>query len=613
MKRQGDKVIHGVQIMSADHRIQILSFFAAIYFLFSPFHLFTLSTCPLVTAHADFDPAIDSPMYRNPDVPMPPVVAVYPDGLKELWLRALERPEADLRYKAADAIAQAHKSGMKGLDTTKAPLLALLDRPDQQPGDRLAIARTLIVLDARESAPRLFRLAQEGNSDLREVIEPALARWDYQPARDVWLQRLGETVTPRRDLILAIRGLAAVREERAVDRLREMVLAEQAPGPIRLESARALASLRSEGLQKDAERLAADASRGLVSRLAAASLLRRHSSREAVPPLQRLTRDSEPAVAAIAVARLLEIDPQLLEPDAEHLLASPDAQLRAFAVDALGRRPCVKHIHLLGGRLDDEHIDVRAKARQYLQKLAGQKQWRDAVLAEATRMLQTQQWRGLEQATILLTQLDHKPAVERFLELLPFDRLEVSITAAWGLRKLDVPETLPRVLSFVDAQVRSLLDKKGAQVKELNDHALSQLNQFLGQRKYRPADAVLRGFIPRGRSGPEMRASAIWALGLIHEGKTVDDLATALEARLNDTGSIPPEWRQVRWASAITLGRMKATKTMPSLRNYFAGEWTREPVENACGWAIAQITGEALPPVKPIRRMQRNWFLSPQP
>src|SRR5581483_10356262 len=97
--------------------------------------------------------------------------------------------------------------------------------------------------------------------------------------------------------------------EKAVDRLREMTLSDRVPGPIRLESARALASLRSEGLEKDAEGLAADASpRGLVPRLAAASLLRRHSSPQAIQLLQRLMHDPEPAVAAIAGARLLEID-----------------------------------------------------------------------------------------------------------------------------------------------------------------------------------------------------------------------------------------------------------------------------------------------------------------
>jgi HEAT repeat protein len=573
-------------------------------------------------ARADFDPVIDSPMYHIPDIPMPPEVPVFPDGLKELWLRALERPEADMKYKAAEAIARAHQMGMKGLETTVAPLLAALDSPDQHPTVRLALARTLIVLEARESASSLFRQAQAGSSDLRELVEPVLARWDYQPVRAVWLERLREPATRQRDLVLATQGLAMVREERAVDRLREMVLADRVAGLLRLESARALGSLRSKGLEQDAERLASDASPGgLVQRLAAASLLRRHRSPQAIQLLQRLTRDPEPAVAAVAVARLLEIDPQLVVPSIAHLLASPDANLRSLAVDALGRQPSAEHLHLLGDRLDDEHIGVRVKARQHLQKLAGDKKWHDTVIAEGTRMLRTQQWRSLEQATILLTQLDHKPAVERFLELLSFDRPEVSISAAWGLRKLDVPETLPGVLRFIHSQVQRLsgkwsagLDQRTAALQfETAEHALSQLNQFLGQRKYRPADAALRWFIPRGKAGVQARAAAIWALGLIHEGETIDDLAALVEGRLKDVGSIPPESKEVRLMSAIALGRMKAKQSLPSLRRFTAhDQLSRKVVENACAWAITQITGEAMLPNRPIHRMQRSWFLTPQ-
>ncbi len=579
-----------------------------------------VSSCSL--ARADFDPVIDSPMYHIPDLPKPPEVYVFPDGLRELWLRALERPEVDMRYKAADAIARAHQMGMKGLETTVAPLHAALDRPDQHPTVRSALARALIVLEARESAPSLFREAQAGNSELRERIEPILARWDYQPVRAVWLERLREPATRQRDLVLAIQGLATAREEKAVDRLREMTLSDRVPGPIRLESARAVASLRSEGLEKDAEGLATDASpRGLVPRLAAASLLRRHSSPQAVQLLQRFMRDPEPTVAAIAGARLLEIDPQLVIAAVAHLLASPDANVRSLAVDALGRRPTAQHIQLLGDRLDDEHLGVRAKARRYLEKLAGDKSWQDSVIVQGKRMIQTRQWRGLEQATILLTHLDHKATVDRFLELLSFDRPEVSISAAWGLRKLDVPETLPRVLSFVDLQVQRLSSQAGGQPgRQANalipphiDYALSQLNQFLGQRKYRPADPLLRWFVPKRRGGVEARAAAIWALGLIHEGEAIDDLATPLEGRLNDVSSMPPEQREVRLMSAFTLGRMRAKKSLPSLRKYApSDQLSRDAIDNACAWAVSQITGESLPPCKPYPKMQRNWFLTPQ-
>ncbi len=467
-----------------------------------------------------FDEVIDSPMYRQPQLPFPAVEFHFPKGAKALWLRALERPEVDLRCKAAHAIALAHRDGIKGFETTIDPLVAVIDQPDQHPTVRLAIAEALITLDARKTAANLLRHAQAGDSDLRELVEPALARWDYRPARQVWLERLREPATRQRNLVLAIRALAAVREEQAADRLREIVLTERTPGPIRLEAARALASLRSSGLEKDAERLAADTSpHGLVPRLAAASLLRQHRGADVVQLLQRFLRDPEPVVAAVAGGRLLEVDPKLVVPAIDRLLASPDANLRALAVEVLRRLPTEKHVRLLGGRLDDVNLDLRRKARRHLRELADDKTWHEQIIAEATAMLKTDQWRGLEQATILLTLLDYKPAAGRLVELLKFNRPEVTLTAAWGLRKLAVRERLPAVVGFVEWYVKSVSTSKGPIPEQqmfshgIGDHVLSQLNQFLGQQKYRPADAVLRKFIPKRLSGVlglESRAAAIW-------------------------------------------------------------------------------------------------------
>ena len=386
----------------------------------------------LSRVRGEFDPVIDSPMYKDPELPVPPVVFFLPKQTTSLWIRILECPEADLRCNAADAIAEAQKRGLNGLERTITPLVEAMDRPDQPPVVRLAAARALIALDARESASVLCRQAEAGDGDLRGLVEPALARWDYQPAREVWLQRLHKPETGARDLIVAIQCLAAVGESQAADGLRDMALTDGTAGPIRVEAARALGSLRANGLEKDAERLAADASRrGLVGRLAAASMLRRHRGDETVKILDRLAADPEPAVAALAVAQLAEIDATLVVPMVEHLLASPDANLRLLAVDVLFRRPTLDYVRLLGDRLADADPDVRALARRRLASLAADKAWRDRVVAEATRLLAATSWQGQEQAAILLTLLNHKPAASRLVELLPSDRPEVCVTAAW--------------------------------------------------------------------------------------------------------------------------------------------------------------------------------------
>lgn len=582
--------------------------------------------CPAVAASdkpaTSQDDIIDSPMYTSPNL-TPRMEMVFPKGARELWLKALQRPEAEVKCKAADAIARAHRQGVNGFEAAVAPLLATLDQPEQHPSVRVAAARALAALDAREAAPELFRHAQAGDSDLRDAIEPVLARWDYRPMRAVWLERLGASAPGQRSLVLAIRGLATVRDEQAVRPLRGLALSERSDAAVRLEAARSLALLRDDGLEHDGETLSADNSpAGIVARLVAASLLQRHSSAAAIRLLQHLALDNEPAVSALAIERLLALDAKLVVPSLGSILASPDAKVRALGVEVLFREPTARHIEQLRDRLDEPHPDVRVKARRALHDLAGKNEWRERVLAEAIKALATRQWRCLEQATILLTQLDQKAAARRFIELLNFERPEVFVAAAWGLRNLAVPETLPAAASHIETTMRRLsAPAEGPSARavpmDMIDHQFSQLNQFLGRHKYSPAEALLRRFIPKPMTsglpvGSESRAAAVWALGMIHEGKSVPDSAVALEERLNDTTSIPPEDTRVRWMCALTLGRIQAKDAVPSLRRHYPfGQPANDPVNNACGWAIEQITGEKMPP-RTIRKVQRDWFLIPR-
>jgi HEAT repeat protein len=462
---------------------------------------------------------------------------------------------------------------------------------------------------------------QSGGNDLRSLIEPALARWDFKPMRGEWLKRLQDPATPSRSMILAIQGLGAVGESDAAGPLLAMVLDANQAKPIRLEAARSLGMLRTSGLEKDAQQLASDSSsRGMVSRVAAAQLLQKHQSSEAVSLLQRLALDPEPSVAVRAVGRLLALDSKLLLPLLDANLANSEAAIRSCAVEVLFQHPSEKHLRLLAGRMDDRHPEVRVKARKALGELGKKKEFHTQVIADASALLMTDQWRGLEQATILLVQFDHKPAASRLVELLEFDRPEVFVTAAWGLRRLAVKETLGDVVVYVNAEIGRLqnlrkLPGRQSFPYEYMDHQLSQLNQFLGQQKYQQADAVLRLFVPQPAMrpvGPESRAAAIWALGLIHDGKTDDNLAGQLEERLNAMSTIPPENPRVRRMAAITLGRLKAKDTLKSLRQHYAAKQPMEdPVNNACGWAIEQITGEPMPPPATIQRVRRDWFLTP--
>jgi HEAT repeat protein len=574
-----------------------------------------------------WDEVIDTVMHHNPEVPMPRPVTVYPKGLETIWLEALRRPEAEYQRQAALTIALAHRHRIKGLEIAVAPLLETLERPDQHLSARLAVVRALIELDAREAAPRLFALSQSGNRDLRDLIEPAIARWDYKPMRAVWLERLaGERAGSPPPLasdgvLLAVQGLGLVREEKAIPALLDLVLPRRVSSPIRLEAARALGEIRTSGSEKDARKLISDAgTQGFIARLAAAALLRHHQGEDSVRLLQELASDPEPAVSVTALPRLIEIDPKLVVPALGHLLASYDAKVRSFAIEVLLRRAAgsdrgadgVDHLRLLADRLNDPHPELRVKARKALRELAGMAEYRERVIQQGMRIVVGADWRGQEQAALLLVQLDHKPVAPRLVALLKSDRPEVMVAVAWGLRRLAVAETLPGALDyFQDLYQRLVRPEKASSQRSLPieaaDQQLSQLAQFFGQSRYRPADAALRQLVPRfvrqpqipGHGQPEARIAAIWALGLIYEGQPDPSLVKAFEERLSDAGSfmIPPEHYQVRSKSAISLGRMKAKEALPALRRFCPD---RKPttflVNNACGWAIEQLTGEIMLP-----------------
>ncbi|MCI0378641.1 MAG: hypothetical protein L0215_13620 [Gemmataceae bacterium] len=578
--------------------------------------LLLLLASSIARAEGPFDDLIDSPMYKSPDLPSPTVVEMVSKKTKDLWIKALTASDFDLRRKAAEAFALAHRRGVKGLDLAVDPLVAALDAQEQHPAVRLAAAQALVTMEAKTAAASLFRHAQSGG-DLRHLVEPVLATWGYRPAAEVWLNRLHTASSSDRGLVLAMRGLAALGEPKAADRLRELALSEELPPTLRLEAARALAQIRRDGLESDAERLVADVSpRGFPDRLAASSLLRHHEGKVAIGLLRRLAEDQEPSVAALAAARLLELDPGLVVPVVERLLASRDPNLRLLGIETLFQRPSAKHIGFLGDRLDDPQRDVRRRARHALVDLAAKKEWRDVAVAQGMRWLETRRWRALEQATLLLALVDHKPAAMRLVPLLNNPRPEVGITAAWGLRLLAVAETLPDAVRFIEAQLALSAPKPGVPAPPgyVAEHQLSHLNQLLGMQKHAPAAATLRKFIPRKaeRFGQEARAAAVWALGMLGEGKTDDALAGQLEARLNDVKSMPPEDYRVRWMSAITLGRLQAKQAVPSLRLYYSGQITNDTVGNACGWAIAQLTGEPLPTTPTFTIQRLDWFLIPQ-
>jgi HEAT repeat protein len=350
--------------------------------------------------------------------------------------------------------------------------------------------------------------------------------------------------------------------------------------------------------------------------------MRRHSGDPAVALLQTFVRDPEPSVAAVALGRLVELDPKYVLPVLSVVLESPDANVRAFGVTVLDRVLGDGHLTKLADFTNDPHPAIRVQSRKALHRLAGE--GRADVVREGTRILGGSNWRGQEQAAILLAQLDHKAAVPRLVEILSVDRGETMVAAAWAVRKLDVADALPAVLQYSLSLVTSLKGRglvggrKAVQPDEMDAH-LCQLVQFLGKNRHRPSESFLRELVPPSTSeaarsliGAESRSAAVWALGKIHEGTPDPALRRLFLGRLNAINPGDVEDYRVRAMCAIALARMKETSAVDTLRKYFVD---RRPgldrVNNSCGWALERLTGEKMEAPAVVEGFDLDWFLRP--
>jgi HEAT repeat protein len=568
-------------------------------------------------------PSLSLTMDDDPRLVAPIIQYVLPVDWAILWQDALTAPEEDLRRAAAIAlmrlrqedaanIAQMNTAMLEGFRTTTDRIA------------RLSIATALIQLDVREAAADLHQFASSGNIAVAHRIEPALARWKFEPIQTEWLKRIqkpaGVTAT---HLVLAAQGLAASGNKSVVPGLLKLATDEASATRVRIAAATAWGSLSNNGLTDVCQQLAADLSQdGFVNRLVAANMLSGHDDESSKQVLLALAQDSRPAIAAVALQRLLETDPQSVRSIDRQLLKNADSTVRRLAAQSLVKSPSAEAVQQLADLLNDRHPGVRNYVRESLEVLAKQDSLRDTVLQHAFRIIAGNDWRGLEQTARLFGSLDHEPAAERLVELLEHKRTEVFVTAGWALRELAVAATLPAIHEFV-------LSRNREKLTTADNVCFTYLFEAFGQAKYLAAAPILRSFVPPlsqfpvgvrergpGEPAPEnagrqalSRSAAIWALGYVYESDPPRDLVQQFAGRLSAAAGYPPsEDAEVGIAAAISLGRMNALAPVKSAADIHGhGDLLYE----ACQWAIAQITGNEQPITPPARIAPRNPFLRP--
>ncbi len=551
-------------------------------------------------------------MYHDPEFDIVADTKRLDERLLPLWREVLLRPEVDHQRQAAEAIAQAAESGYPGMEIAQEDLHELLTTA-VDPAARCAAARALIAIDARSSADALYEASRQYDSQLRQIVEPALASWEYTPIRDVWRSRVRDPQTNRRELLLALQGLARCQDADVTDALLEIVHSGDRPSDVRLNAARAAGAGTDRGLEPQVDLLLQLSATRVLHKLCVVALLSRHDSETARNQLTNLARDVEPTVAEQALGRLFDIDPQLVIPLVDEARMNLDPKVRRRAADAYVALPTPGRVAILSELLNDVHPDVRGSIREDLFALAAQPELDDAVRESALVVLDGDIWRGQEQASLLLGALDHEPAAARMIELLNSDRSEVEISTGWGLRMLAVSETLPDLLAH--AQRRTIDRREGRSTNGL-DEQIAHLFELFAIMQYDPAEELLREYVPKPSPAIAMgyfsRGAAIWTLGHFHAGKPDQGLADQLLERLNDTADVFNSELDIAWQmSAISLGRMHAELPPSALHTRLMSSFMHDPVAYAIRWAILQITGEEIPTPPAIVRGMTGWFLEP--
>lgn len=559
---------------------------------------------------------IDFVMERDPEAnPLPTVMVFSPKALP-LWLEALARPEAEMQRMAAETITEAHTLDLPDSQKAKPGLIKIVSADGTNAAARFSAARALIVMNAKDAATPLFEASQRHGADLRQLVEPALAKWNFEPARKVWLKRLTTPGTRLRDLILAIHCVREVGDESSVDSLLAIAHDPFRPVATRLEAARAAGALKKSGLEENTQRFTSAAAASILGRLCAVALLDQHRSEAANVALTKLTQDAEPSVAAAALVSLNANDPSLVVPLAEQAMRNGDANVRREGVVAFNARPTPERVTAMARLLDDPHPSVRATVRENLFRLARVAELDAPIRVAATNVLAGDGWRGQEQATLLLAALDHKPVAARFVELLESSRDEVMVSAAWGLRQLAVSETLPAILDKAARQTEIRKNPPAPPKPALSpmlDSQVALLFETIGQMKYAPAEGLLRRYVPKDLILGEMsRSAAIWSLGHLHANQPDEELAKQFFGRLTEPASAePPEFERVREMSLVSMARMKTRTQWEPTRQAMATRGDAGRMYLLFRWATQQMTGEVLPEPKPTIATRTGWFLEP--
>jgi len=440
-------------------------------------------------------------------------------------------------------------------------------------------------LDDGTHADQLWEIAQ-GDSDMRTTVERSLVKWRKSTAIEAWRERIRIVGSNANEIALALEGLAVVGSEEDRSLLLAFMRSNSVSTGNRFLASCALGSTNTSGLNGIAEELLQS---NLADRFSfAANLLRKHSDEKSLEQLLSIVNQGPATSRRVAAEGLVNQFFQKAMELAPSWAIDPDNNLRRLALKVLNRIATPESLKLQGALLGDPNLEIRNLARtQLLAHADGE--LRPVVDSSVSEHLAGENWRGIEQAVILSTQLRDRTRCDAFLDLLEHPKPEVHMHASWGLMEMaEDPKNLEEIHRYCE-KITEQLEKGAEHMRKSETIRLSFLLETLGKNRYVVAEPMLTRYIPKQdfRMGNLSRASAIWALGQIAKDKDDPALRAQLRERIQDLSSMSPENYLVGYACMLAVGEFGYKDCKETLQRLGASR--PSPLGYACEWAIERI------------------------
>lgn len=586
-----------------------------------------------LTGHAQ-TAEVDQPMNERPKLAKPDTITVWPDGMVALWIKALERPEIEIRVEACAAIGEAHREGMPGLDAAVPALLRLLNDLDQAQSVRDAAAESLVTLNAQAALPDLEQANRRNDQSMILITDSMLATHRHAAMTPLWLDRVSDD-----DASDPIRSSSAASlpdnlQASEIQSLLQAMTTETTSWLLRQAIAHTLGRQQRRPEIVSVFRTLTPRRPGVFWRLIQADMLNAGFEDEQALLMQLIHEagtEAQPS-AWLALKKLNAIEPWVITPElARQAIANTDTALREQVIRALNHRGDAQAVSLLGLMLNDADPANRRAARDTMLRLANRHEsLKRATAQAATLALADEDWRAQEQAALLLGSLHDQSAQQRMIELLDAPRQEARVAAIIGLRRLtearlpadtDKPTTpaddpaMRALLGTVQPMLTRLIQpKKEFKQTDEDSQMVSQIFQSFGVVRYQNplAMTLMLTLVPKNsgyRENP--RAAAVWAIGRLEQDTANASLVNTLDGRLSDVSPIEPETQGVRRAAAIAIGLIKPAAAPKGIKRYSDIDEAGAEIAGACRWALQRITGQPQPPFEPFISTSRQWFLVP--